>query len=157
VNRTDQLEQWASDLEDALTGAPDGMTRNDLMAAVGISRKTDFHRAKGVLQDRLGTTDTITMVGEPITPNSTGWTYSLQANASDPTAAKYQISKQRNLFLRMCRAYMVAMALVRGTPGNTAVGRAARRQARGIYRNLEDVTDVLTEMGMRAPVLPPRV
>jgi len=155
MNRQHQLDQWAADMLTLLAAQPGGLTRDDIMAQVGIPTVKDFHDAKGVLQDICGATDTITIVGDSTTAMVGGWTWSLQGDPTNVTSRRYQVTKYKNIFGRQRRSYMVVSSIVKGTPGNTAIGRSMRRAKRSIYNSLVEINDALVELGAVPMVLPP--
>jgi hypothetical protein len=143
--------------------APASRQRNDLMDRLGMiddpsgvptgQEVRDFHIVKGKLQDLLGVTDTVTLIGEP-TWGVGGWMYSLRGDPTDNEARDYLIAKTSGLFQRQKRAYRVLQGLANGINGSTTAGRYIRRLMRSQYRALEDTVDVLVELGVTAPPLP---
>lgn len=155
TNRKDQIRQWADDMFDLLVANPAGLTRDDIMSRLSIPTVGDFHDAKGILQDKCGATDSITVVGDSTTAMKGGWTWSLQGDPANVIGRQYQIRKWRNLFGRERRAYMVVTSIVRRTPGNSAIGRSIRRAQRSIYNTMTEISDALVELGAAPPSLPP--
>ena len=164
------LDDQAHDLYDLLqAAAPNMVPRDDLMESLGliggrllgnpnaaptVKEVTRFHRIKGVLQDHLAAADVVTVVGDPSTNGLSCWSYGLQGDPSHPIATLYLVAKTKNTFLRQKRQYLIHKTLAAGIPGNTTVGRYARRLMRSQYRALEDTVDVLVELGASAPPLP---
>jgi hypothetical protein len=160
MSRYDDLAQDLYDL--LILVAPAARPRDELMDDLGMiadpavgptAREVgDFHAVKGKLQDLLGVTDTITLVGEP---NGVGaWEYALRGDPTDTMATTYLVIKAKGLFLRQKRAYRVLQALSAGISGSTVAGRMVRRLMRSQYRALEDTVEVLVELGEPAPTLP---
>jgi hypothetical protein len=152
--RTDIREELASQLQDILTQNPDGLVRDEIISILGLEDVHGFHVVKGALQDRLAN-DSMTVVGDSRTALHGGWTWSLQANPAHPSSIRYNRAKARGLFGRQSRALDVAVSLARGTPGNTNVGKAARRAEMSLRHSLEITADLLEEMGIKALPLPP--
>jgi len=153
-----QNRDWASQIHTLLANNPDGMKRDDLMAACQppIPDVNTFHVVKGILQDRLGSTQ-ITVVGDSRTAGQGvkgGWTYSLQGDPEHPIARRYSIYKLRRIFAFQRRSYVVSTALANGINGRTAVGRAANRVRMQNRRTMEDIADALTELGVVPPAIP---
>jgi hypothetical protein len=150
MKHKDQVAIWAADMFTLLAKPinADGLTRDQIMNAVGIPTVGEFHETKGVLQDACATSDT-TIVGDSVTALSGGWTYSLQTDPHSGEARGYQISKLKGLFGRQCRAYMVARALQKGIKGNTAVGRQVGRMVRAHYNAIQETADALDELGVK--------
>lgn len=161
-----QRDAYAQDMFNALAAvAPNGLTRNQLLEALNIipagatptSRQVVFfHHVKGHLQDILGATDLVTMVGEQ-TVGDQGWIYRLEGDPTAPVSRLYLIQKTRGIFKRQSRSFMVIRSLAAGINGNTTAGRYIRRLARSQYRTLEDTVDVLVDLGEPAPSLPPQI
>lgn len=141
------LDEYAQEMFDILANSPEGLVRDDLMSQLGVTEVSLFHRIKGALQDLLGANDTLNVVGDSSTNNEGGWTYSLQGDPAHPISTQYLVNKTKGILRRQKRQFMVQKALVKGTPGNTTVGRAARRLLRSQQRCMEDTLDVLIELG----------
>jgi len=160
-----KMGRLAQDLYDLQVAAmPRECSRNELMKGIGIvanpakgptqNEIVFFHEIKGYLQDILAVTDVVTMVGRRVAGNQ-GWMYSLQGGPTHPVSKEYMIEKTRGLFKRHKRSYAVMTALSAGISGSTTEGRYIRRLQRTAYRALEDTVDVLAELGVSAPSLPP--
>lgn len=150
---SEYIDRLAGEMFDLLAAHADGMTRDALMDEMGLTDVGTFHEVKGRLQDLLGGSDSLTVAGDSTTALDGGWTYTLEGDPNSEASIKYNEAKQRNVYGRQRRAYMVALGLARGTDGRSAAGRAVRRQVRSLYRVLEDTVDVMDEMGMTLPDL----
>jgi len=142
-----RINELAAEMFDVLADATDPVQRDELMTTLGITSVVEFHNVKGALQDSLGGGDSITVIGEP-TAEEGGWFYSLDGDGTSVKSVDYLTYKERQIFSRQARAWMVVNALCRATNGRTAKGRTLRRQRRSITRSLEDTLDVMSELGI---------
>lgn len=153
ISRT-RLEELAAEMFDLLAASTEPIQRDPLMHQLGLTTVPDFHTVKGALQDMLGGADTINVVGEA-TAEPGGWYYSLSGDGSEAKVMTYLTFKERQIFARQSRAWMVVNSMCAATDGRTAQGRALRRQRRSITRSLEDTLDVMVELGIgRLPPMP---
>ena len=139
----EEFEDMAEAIREYLERHPDPVRRDDLLADLGITSASDFHKAKGVLQDALGD-DEMTIVGTPASPG--GWLYSLQANPSEPNAKSYQTAKAKNMLGRLRRAERVAASLSKGVSKATNIGKAAARVHTSIRHAVDEVEQLLAEL-----------
>jgi hypothetical protein len=151
---SERIENLAVTMFETLAECPEPMQRDTIMAIMGMTSVVEFHDVKGALQDALGGADTITVIGEP-TADEGGWYYSLEADGASEKSRVYLAYKERQIFARQSRAWMVVNALCRASDARTVKGRALRRQRRSITRSLEDTLDVMTELGIAdLPAMP---
>lgn len=149
-----RIDDLAQQMFDLLVAAPDPVQRDTLMADLGLTSIVEFHNVKGALQDMLGSGDTINIVGES-TGDPGGWYYSLDGDGSSAASVTYLTYKERQIFARQSRAWMVVNSLCNASDGRSVKGRALRRQRRSIARSLEDTLDVMVELGITdLPAMP---
>ena len=130
--------------------APEGRTRDDLMADLGITDVGLFHQVKGELQDVLAG-DRITVVGDSSTNNDGGWTYSLQGDPNNPISKEYVVQRARGLHSRHTRSYNIVQAWKNGTRANSKVGIAVRDLLESERRAVMDTMRVLISLGVSNP------
>ena len=161
-----KLDGWMQRLYDLLLiAAPYGVPRDDLMEDLGIMADPVagptakeivlFHEIKGKLQDKLGLTDVVTVVGHQENAGEP-WVYSLQGDPKNPVSEEYLKSRAVKEFATECRSYLVSRALAAGVPGNTTIGKYIQKVQRQGYRKLEDSAELLDELGERVPSMPPQ-
>ena len=147
-NSKPTIEGYADQLFDLLVASPDGMTRDAIMAKLGITDVNTFHIIKRQLQKTLGT-DTVTVVGDPKTNNDGGWTYSLQGDPSHPVAQQYQILRGENLLSRNLTSFTITKALRNGVDRRTVAGQTANRMLETQRRLIIDTFEFLVQLGAR--------
>lgn len=142
------IEGYADRLFDLLVASPDGLTRDALMAQLGITDVNMFHVIKRQLQKTLGT-DTVTIVGDPKTNNEGGWTYSLQGDPSHPLAQQYLILRAENLLSRHMTSHTITKSLRNGVDRRTTAGQVINRMLETERRLIVDTFEVLVSLGAR--------
>ena len=148
TNSQTTIEGHADQLFDLLDASPHGMTRDALMAKLGITDVNLFHVIKKQLQKTLGS-DTVTIVGDPKTNNEGGWTYSLQGDPAHPLAQRYLILRSENLLSRHMVSYTISKGLRNGVDRRTTAGQAINRLLEAERRVIVDTFEVLVHLGAR--------
>jgi hypothetical protein len=136
-------DDTAGRLFDYAVTRPEGFTRGEACAALGVSHYT-FKRAAHKLRLILADDDTINLIANRPPLWRDQWLYQLVGNTAD--AMWWSTNRRKDSETRLRTIHAVNRSMVAGTTARTLDGRAARVIDKGLGRLIEDLDDLNAEV-----------